>query len=44
MDFTYPTESDGFRTEIRSWLADHLVGDFRPRFLSEPGVESFRSS
>lgn len=29
MDFTYPTEVLIFRSEVRQWLADHLVDDFR---------------
>lgn len=28
MDFTYPRETERFRAEVRSWLADHLVGDY----------------
>ena len=28
MDFLYPPDLDTFRLEIRSWLADHLVGAF----------------
>lgn len=28
MDFTYEPEDKAFRSEVRGWLADHLVGDF----------------
>ncbi len=28
MDFTYPPELDTFRAEIRSWLEQHLTGEF----------------
>ena len=29
MDLSYSAEDEAFRAEIRGWLADHLVGDFR---------------
>jgi len=29
MDFTYSPELDAFRAEIRSWLEQHYVGEFR---------------
>jgi alkylation response protein AidB-like acyl-CoA dehydrogenase len=29
MDFSYPPEAEAFRGEVRTWLAAHLVGDFR---------------
>ncbi|GAA1226441.1 acyl-CoA dehydrogenase family protein [Prauserella halophila] len=28
MDLTYSAEDEAFRTEVRQWLADNLVGDF----------------
>ena len=29
MDFTYPPDAERFRSEIRGWLEEHLVGEFR---------------
>lgn len=29
MDFSYPPEALAFRAEVRAWLDDHLVGEFR---------------
>ena len=29
MDFDYPPEAEAFRTELRSWLGDHLPDDLR---------------
>ena len=28
MDFTFSTEDELFREEVRTWLREHLVGDF----------------
>jgi alkylation response protein AidB-like acyl-CoA dehydrogenase len=29
MDFHYPPETESFRSEVRGWLDEHLVGEFR---------------
>jgi alkylation response protein AidB-like acyl-CoA dehydrogenase len=37
MDFRFSKDEEEFREEVRDWLAEHLVGDFR-RYLGVGGV------
>ena len=41
MDFTYPSEAEAFRTEIRAWLEENLTDEMRARssWSMEPGVD-----
>jgi alkylation response protein AidB-like acyl-CoA dehydrogenase len=41
MDFSYPPEAEAFRTEVRSWLAEHLTDEQRGLTLDLAGSDEW---